>query len=696
MENQDKDQRNRAAEKRSFDFDRDELESGSLNASPSIVSKLHQEKEITTKLSNLYSVNNILNTPSKQSNAEQKFFTGICSRSYGETIKSEEKEISEDKNNKICLRCNKIDLYTVGREHLEDNACSSIDDNIVEGRISFKKLYQDIEYKASPDPNTGDLIPDPFTIVGLSDMIEQSLAFGTIPVVNITNSTLAVAVAVSPDEGYDFIPEAIKYDMDSKPPIYKNRRFRFYVIAAAILLFAVGVGTTFCTTLLKRYSMHRNKYSLFSPTKSQKVKSIADQLKRVVGKTRFAIKDSPYARAAEWIYDDDPLQLLQGSENLIQRYLLVLFYFSTTKNRPWKSCNPSVGIETEACNFTKLVRTFPEVYELVPWYRWLSGRHECDWAGVICDEFNQTRALELSGQQIFGTFPTDIAKMPYLQSLTFNLNEFYGTLPSELSQMKHLLNIELHYNLFTGRVPSEWYKAQALQRINFAGNFLTGTIPTEIGLLSSMKGYFMQENGLAGSLPTEIGKMTFLTFSRWGRNFLTGTLPTEFGSLGKVQEVWIHRNKLHGTLPREMVSMKELGDLRLQYNALSGTIPEEHYNMSQLRRWDLYDCNFTGTISTNIRNLVNLQTYRIRGNNFHGTIPKEMGELSNLATAWLQENNLTGMIPLEICTKRGPLGITTLQVDCDATNGIHEPLVECIPSCCTSCCDSVTGYCVRG
>jgi len=684
---------------RSFDFVRDKSGSSSKNTSPS-VSQLHQKERITTKLSSRSYENKAFNAPSKQSHVEQQALTGICSRSYGKTIKNEERESSEDENPKICLSSNITDFDRARRAYLDDNTCFSTDDIIGEGKVSFKNIYQDTGYNTTPYPNTEYLTHTPFRIVGHCGMIEQSLVFGTIPAANATNGALAVAIPVSQDKGCDFIPKAIEYEVESKPPIHKNHRFRSFVVAAAILLFAFCVGAIFCTTLLKRSSMnridHRNKYSLLPPTENQKKLRIANQLKRVVGKTRFAMKDSPHARALEWICDDDPLQLLPISENLIQRYLLVLFYFSTTENRPWRSCNPSVGTETEACNFTKLVRTFPEVYELIPWYRWLSSRHECEWAGVLCDEFNQTRALELPGQNIFSTFPTDITKMPYLQSLAFNLNEFFGTLPSELSQMKHLLNLEFHYNIFTGQVPSEWYKTLALQRINFAGNFLTGTIPTEIGLLSSMKGYFMQENNFAGSLPTEIGKMSFLTFSRWGSNLLTGTIPTEFGSLRKVKEVWMHGNKLHGTLPCEMVNMKKLGDLRLQYNALSGTVPEEHYNMSQLRRWDLYDCKFEGTISTNIKNLVNLHSYRIRGNNFYGTIPKEIGELSNLATAWLNGNNLTGTIPLEICAKRGPLGITTLQVDCDATNGIHDPPVECIPHCCTSCCDSNTGYCVRG
>jgi hypothetical protein len=225
----------------------------------------------------------------------------------------------------------------------------------------------------------------------------------------------------------------------------------------------------------------------------------------------MADPDSPHARAANWIINEDPRMLEPEADNLIQRFLLSLFYLATTERQPWLSCNPPVGDETYMCNYTKLAQVFPEVeYENVLWGRWLSWEHECGWAGVFCDEFNQTRAVELPGQQIRGTLPSEIALMPYLQSLTFNWNELYGTMPSELASMKHLLNIELHYNFFTGQVPAEWYAAQALQRVNFAGNFLSGSIPTEIGQLSTMKGFFSFENSIGGTIPSEIGKMKFL------------------------------------------------------------------------------------------------------------------------------------------------------------------------------------------
>mmetsp|Transcript_4498 Transcript_4498/g.7538 ORF Transcript_4498/g.7538 Transcript_4498/m.7538 type:complete len:739 (+) Transcript_4498:168-2384(+) len=550
------------------------------------------------------------------------------------------------------------------------------------------------EQKDYVAPRLGESVPTMTVAHGRAT--EPELEYGTYGGGNNGHGfddNLAIAVAVSGEEEDHFIPAAIEYDPDSKPPIFRNRRFRFYIIAGSILLIAIGVGAALGA--MSSGAAANNEPTAAPLTEREKL-GIKKQLITVVGEANLADPTSVHARAANWIINEDPRMLDPEADNLIQRFVLAIFYLSTTERKPWLSCNPPVGDETYECNFTKLAQVFPEVmYENVKWGRWLSYEHECGWAGVFCDEFNQTRAIELPGQEIRGTFPSEIALMPYLQSLSFNWNELYGTMPSELASMKHLLNIELHYNFFTGQVPPEWYGAQALQRVNFAGNFLSGSIPTEIGQLSTMKGFFSFENSIAGTIPTEIGQMKFLSFTRWGRNFMTGTMPSEIGELEKIQELWLHRNQFTGELPSEMGNMRDMGDLRLHFNLWTGVIPEEHYNMPQLRRWDLYDCNITSTISTMIGQMSNLQTYRIRENNFYGNIPTELGDLSGLDSLWLHQNDLVGSVPKELCALRGPSGITVLDADCGPTNGVGEPRLECMMGCCTACCDTATGYCLR-
>jgi hypothetical protein len=49
---------------------------------------------------------------------------------------------------------------------------------------------------------------------------------------------LAVAMAVDTTAEDEFIYVAIEYDPDTKPPLYKNRRFRMYSCIALVIIYA--------------------------------------------------------------------------------------------------------------------------------------------------------------------------------------------------------------------------------------------------------------------------------------------------------------------------------------------------------------------------------------------------------------------------------------------------------------------------
>jgi hypothetical protein len=122
---------------------------------------------------------------------------------------------------------------------------------------------------------------------------------------------------------------------------------------------------------------------------------IKAQLAKVVGSQKLTSTSTPYYKAFEWIVNTDPMKLSANAENLVQRYLMVYLYYSTTQFGPWLSCNPPLEGKTEFCLWAQLVSVFPKKHQLVPWLRWLSSFPECQWAGVFCTEFNQITAFEL-------------------------------------------------------------------------------------------------------------------------------------------------------------------------------------------------------------------------------------------------------------------------------------------------------------
>ena len=56
---------------------------------------------------------------------------------------------------------------------------------------------------------------------------------------------LAVAIAVEEDEGVGYIASAVEYDPNSKPPLFKNRRFRLYGCFGFLILLGLTIGLVF-------------------------------------------------------------------------------------------------------------------------------------------------------------------------------------------------------------------------------------------------------------------------------------------------------------------------------------------------------------------------------------------------------------------------------------------------------------------
>jgi hypothetical protein len=252
---------------------------------------------------------------------------------------------------------------------------------------------------------------------------------------------LAVAMAVD-EEDTPMLPAAIEYDPDSKPPLYRNRRFRLYMIALVIVslvvIVAVVVGVVTRDDGAPGAPTAAPTTTLESTYREQFASEVGDKVYK---------EGSPYYRAANWVMFEDPLRLQPEAPNLIQRYHMALFYFLTTSNgeKPWNTCNPPGENESDKCTYIG-----DEIEGIVDANatRWLSKMHECEWHGVFCDPVQNIIALEVckyylyiffsscrdsvmyalthdvtANQNISTTLPTEISSMPYLQAIAFYYNE---------------------------------------------------------------------------------------------------------------------------------------------------------------------------------------------------------------------------------------------------------------------------------
>ncbi|CAB9507494.1 leucine Rich Repeat [Seminavis robusta] len=121
------------------------------------------------------------------------------------------------------------------------------------------------------------------------------------------------------------------------------------------------------------------------------LEDIQNRIEKAFGPDYFPKNDEqqptqPKFKALDWIVFEDPLQLDPDANNLLQRFIMILTYFQTSRESDWTDCGPSTTANDETC-------WIPDVFgseSLAT--RWLTGVHECQWAGVSYDgEKNITR-----------------------------------------------------------------------------------------------------------------------------------------------------------------------------------------------------------------------------------------------------------------------------------------------------------------
>jgi hypothetical protein len=93
---------------------------------------------------------------------------------------------------------------------------------------------------------------------------------------------------------------------------------------------------------------------------------------------------SPQNLAATWIIELDPLTLCPLSPNLIQRYVMAVFYYSTRGGR-WIQCSaPTDFDDPEAIASANMACNI-----VAPGGKsdaWLTPSLECDWGGAACND----------------------------------------------------------------------------------------------------------------------------------------------------------------------------------------------------------------------------------------------------------------------------------------------------------------------
>ena len=318
----------------------------------------------------------------------------------------------------------------------------------------------------------------------------------------------------------------------------------------------------------------------------------------------LANPSSPQGQAVEWLMEDITNSHPETSTRIVQRYILASLAYSCT-SESWKSVDG-----------------------------WLTSDHECTWHGVRCGK---------DGTSSFNGADASISSA--VTYINLQGNNLCGSIPSELAKLRDLASLQLQENFLVGSIPGSLSQLDRLHTLFLDRNVLTGCLPTDIGQLKHIRSIDVSNNSLRGKLPESFGNSATLQDLRCTNNEMTGNLPADMSGFRQLSTLFIANNEIVGTIPAHLASLPTLIYFHVYENNLVGVIPE--FKSTVLQQVYLDSNGFTGHIPA-FKATESLLQLRLEHNRLSGTIPVTVGDIIGLEILWLFNNNLSGSIPHEV------------------------------------------------
>ncbi|KAK7335232.1 hypothetical protein VNO80_27009 [Phaseolus coccineus] len=260
--------------------------------------------------------------------------------------------------------------------------------------------------------------------------------------------------------------------------------------------------------------------------------------------------------------------------------------------------------------------------------------------GTVCHVTN----IILKAQNLPGTLPQDLFRLPYLQEIDLSRNYLNGTIPKEWGSTK-LLNISLLGNRLTGSIPKEIANISTLQSFVLEANQLSGDLPPELGNLPQIQRLLLSSNNFTGELPETLAKFTTLQDIRIGDNQFSGKIPDFIQSWTSLQKLVIQGSGLNGPIPSGISLLKNLTDLRISDLNGSEHSPFPQLNNMTLKYLILRNCNINGTLPIYLGTMTTLKNLDLSFNKLTGPIPSNYDALRKVDYIYLTGNLLNGPVP---------------------------------------------------
>ncbi|KAF5475277.1 hypothetical protein F2P56_007100 [Juglans regia] len=262
----------------------------------------------------------------------------------------------------------------------------------------------------------------------------------------------------------------------------------------------------------------------------------------------------------------------------------------------------------------------------------------CSYPNGVCHVVK----IFLKGQDLGGTLPPAVVKLPYLKALDLNRNYLSGSIPREWASTK-MEYLSISANNLTGRI-DYLGNITTLQALSIESNLFSGPIPPELGNLVDLEILILNANNLTGELPIALTNLTRLKSLRISSNNFTGRMPDLFRSWKQLQALEIQASGLKGPIPSSISVLSNLTELRISDLIGQGSSFPPLQNMGGLVKLMLRSCNISGKIPPYISEMTKLKKLDLSFNRLEGDIPN-FGGLTSLDTIYLTGNLLNGPIP---------------------------------------------------
>jgi len=401
---------------------------------------------------------------------------------------------------------------------------------------------------------------------------------------------------------------------------------------------------------------------------------------------------SSQGRALDWIINDDEAELCPDASNLVQRYIMAVFYYSTNGDQ-WDEC--SAGSAAARGEDEAVAEEPIDVVEEEPKARTNNNKNKKNnkkggnknkdgKAGGQdnCLKYCRDKCCKDNGGNRLCNSDSELeCRADCFMETSCDWDEAKKELEKrrkDNSSRSRDRNKKKQKKKDKRKRKKSKKGGRSKSRRLQAGSQCGGpnsAFPDKTPYLSGSS-----ECDWAGSRCTG----TDITIIGFEQNNLGGTFPAEVLALNKLRNLTLEGGRTSGTIPEEWGSGVWSGDslqvLDLDQNRLSGSISDNLFNLNTLKVLDIDENRLEGTLSDDVGKLVDLVFVEFEENNFQGRIPDSFSKLTKLRTATFRGNNFKGSMPESVCDNRVPNGLLNiLTADCAG----DDPKVEC--DCCSSC-----------